>query len=328
MKADHPIHENPSDKLKRAIHGRTSSIVPSCGCRPIFAWLAVGLLATGCAAPPRQATTSQSTYSPRPYRVRHVDPIRRSAPPRIERPELHEETVVLGTSVERRPITMTIFGRTGETTLIMGGIHGNEPTSADLAGQLIVHLRSHPELYQSRRIAVIPAVNPDGLLRGTRRNTHNVDLNRNFPASNFPSNPGRDFAGGPYPVSECETLAVMAAMRRLQPAKVISIHSIERGRHGNNFDGPAHLLAAEMSRYNGYNVLSTMGYATPGSFGSWAGVDQKTPTITLELPRDLHKNDCWEENRDALLAAIRFSVENHDAVLVGNSRPKHAGIGK
>ena len=50
----------------------------------------------------------------------------------------------------------------------------------------------------------------------------------------------------------------------MKPDKIVSIHSIRRGQHGNNYDGPARSLAMEMSRYNHYALLSSMGYPTPG----------------------------------------------------------------
>ena len=31
---------------------------------------------------------------------------------------------------------------------------------------------------------------------------------------------------------------------------------------------------------------SSIGYPTPGSFGTWAGVEKKIPTITLELDEE------------------------------------------
>ena len=90
-----------------------------------------------------------------------------------------------------------------------------------------------------------------------------------------------------------------------QPNRIITLHAITRGRHGNNFDGPAEGLAKTMSRHNEYSVLKSMGYPTPGSFGSWAGVDRQIPTITLELPSDASGQTAWRENREALLSAIQ-----------------------
>ena len=82
-------------------------------------------------------------------------------------------------------------------------------------------------------------------------------------------------------------------------------HAITRGKHGNNFDGPAEELAQTMSRHNEYSVLKSIGYPTPGSFGSWAGIDRQIPTITLELPSDASGPIAWQENREALLSAIQ-----------------------
>jgi protein MpaA len=219
-----------------------------------------------------------------------------------------QQHLTLGESIEGRPIELFVFGEGGETTLIIGGIHGNEATGSYVAIALIEYLKEHPDIYAGRCIMIAPAVNPDGLAAGTRGNANGIDINRNFPATNFPRRPDRKFGGGRKPLSEPETQAIRDAIEHARPAKIISLHSIRRGRHGNNFDGPARDLAEEMSRYNGYPVLSTMGYPTPGSLGSWAGVDQGIPTITLELPRDADGPTCWAENRAALLAAIRLSM--------------------
>ncbi|HOW72049.1 MAG TPA: DUF2817 domain-containing protein [Phycisphaerae bacterium] len=240
-----------------------------------------------------------------------------------------EEIIVLGTSLERRPIEAMVFGRRGEMTLIMGGFHGNESTGVELCRSLVRYLREHPEVYPDRRIAIIPEVNPDGVAHGTRANRNGVDINRNFPASNFPTRPSGRFAGGRRPASEAETRAVLTATRRLQPAKIVSIHSIAAGRHGNNYDGPAHALATIMSRHNGYPVLPTMGYETPGSFGTWAGVDQRIPTITLELPRNVSPARCWEVNREAILAAVRFVPPDGGTLRAGaDSGSRATAVGK
>lgn len=212
------------------------------------------------------------------------------------------ERVVLGHSVRGTPLVMEILGNGRETVLIHGGIHGNEASSAGVAQSLARYLRARPALWHGRRIAILAEVNPDGLAAGTRVNARGVDLNRNFPARNWRS--GKQHGSGPAPGSEPETQALMAAVRELQPARIVALHSIARGRHCNNFDGPATDLARQMSALNGYRVTPAMGYETPGSFGSWAGVDLQIPTITLELPRDLPTVPAWAENVDALLAFI------------------------
>jgi protein MpaA len=91
----------------------------------------------------------------------------------------------------------------------------------------------------------------------------------------------------------------------LQPVAIVAIHSITRGRQCNNFDGPAEELARRMADKNGYPVRKSIGYPTPGSFGSWAGLDRQIPTITLELPHDQDGESAWSDNRDALLEFVR-----------------------
>jgi protein MpaA len=59
-----------------------------------------------------------------------------------------------------------------------------------------------------------------------------------------------------------------------------------------------------MSRLNGYTPTATIGYPTPGSMGTWAGIDRQIPMITLELPRTLPASQAWTNNRQAVLAAI------------------------
>ncbi len=210
----------------------------------------------------------------------------------------------IGRSVEGTTLVMDVFGTGSERLLIFGGIHGNEPTSATVAHDLIDYLAANPEAYLGRRVGVIPEVNPDGLARGTRSNVRGVDLNRNFPAENWKRSAGSANRHGERPASEPETRALLRAIEYLQPERIVSIHSIGRGRHCNNFDGPARYWAELMAEQNGYVVAESMGYPTPGSFGSWAGVDRLIPTITLELPRELDAETTWQENRTALLAFI------------------------
>ena len=216
---------------------------------------------------------------------------------------LHAPTILdlpFAVSVQGRSIDMMQFGTEGPVTLIIGGIHGNEPTSAYVADQLAELLRSSRPAGMRGSVVIIPRANPDGCAAGRRANARGVDINRNFPASNW--KPSR--STGATPQSEPETQALVCVIEDLKPARIISIHSIGRGRECNNFDGPAEALAAEMSRHNGYPVTPAMGYPTPGSLGTWAGIDRRIPIITLELPRQLPGEEAWAANREALLAAI------------------------
>lgn len=214
-----------------------------------------------------------------------------------------ERQLVLGRSVEGVPLVLSVFGNGGPVVLVIGGIHGDEPASADLARRLVAYVRAHPEIAVGRTVAILPAANPDGLAAGTRTNARGVDLNRNFPASNW--RPGRAGRHGVQPASEPETRAILAAIRRFRPACLVALHAISRGRQCNNYDGPARELAALLAGCNGYPVRADMGYPTPGSLGSWAGRDRGIPTVTLELPRSASVQQAWEENGAGLLALLR-----------------------
>jgi protein MpaA len=212
----------------------------------------------------------------------------------------------LGTSVLGRPIEIEYFGRGSQTVLILGGIHGDEVTSVDLTRNLIALLRSQPDLAADKTIAIIEVANPDGYAARTRTNSRGIDLNRNFPARNFKPGGPRGYRAAAAPASEPESRAILSAIAQLKPDLIISIHSIRNGRECNNFDGPGQRIAQAMANHNGYPVTPTIGYPTPGSLGSYAGIDLQIPMVTLELPRAQSGDDAWRNNREALLAAIRL----------------------
>jgi len=287
--------------------GNPSLCHRSTGCLRALVLLTVGLAAVvaGCEQPvavgiPQPPTCL--TPPPPPEPPAPPPPAPSPPPPRIPR----VRTVTLGRSVKGTPILMHVFGSTGPTTLIFGGIHGDEPASRFVAAELATCLRANPSLYAARRVAVIPAANPDGLAARTRCNARGVDCNRNFPAGNWKASARSSrYHGGPSPGSEPETRAILEAVRTLRPARVVAVHAISRGRQCNNYDGPARAMAELMARHNGYPPKASIGYPTPGSFGTWAGVDRQIPTVTLELPSRLPGAQAWLTNRPALLAFIQ-----------------------
>ena len=58
-----------------------------------------------------------------------------------------------------------------------------------------------------------------------------------------------------------------------------------------NFDGPKQDVINKISKIINYPVESSIGYPTPGSFGTWAGVERGITTITLELDEEIDVQD-------------------------------------
>jgi len=77
--------------------------------------------------------------------------------------------------------------QTGARVLVIGGIHGDELSSASMALHWIRYAQQSPTNVQWK---FIPALNPDGLFSqpAKRVNANGVDLNRNFPTSDWDKN--------------------------------------------------------------------------------------------------------------------------------------------
>jgi murein peptide amidase A len=200
------------------------------------------------------------------------------------RPEYIEPTTgyggaIMGWSVEQRPIIVERFGRSGPVVFLFHTIHGNEVPAEQCGERMRSWLLSHPGSYQDMQLAYITQVNPDGYLAGTRFNANGIDLNRNFPATNF--EPSDTY--GPTAASEPETQVVVEVVEQTSPTVIVSVHS---PLDVINYDGPAQELAESASLATGIPVDVDIG-PYPGSFGSYAGLDLQIPTITLETPGSL-----------------------------------------
>ncbi|MGZ3425439.1 MAG: M14 family zinc carboxypeptidase, partial [Polyangia bacterium] len=121
-----------------------------------------------------------------------------------------------------------------------------------------------------------------------KNNARDVDLNRNFPSSNWTREHKPGYDPGAAPLSEPETQALARLIEELHPKVIVAVHQPFKCV---NWDGPAQALANEMSAACGYPAVASVGYPTPGSFGSRYGVDLGLPVITLELPRPATDDD-------------------------------------
>lgn len=249
-------------------------------------WCVVAAVLGGCSQPARR----QERASEAPARVARVEPA--AAVP-----------TVIGRSVEGRPIEAVTLGRgMGRRVLIVGGIHGDEPEGGRTMNAVVAFLRA---LGPEATIRLVRDMNPDGTAAGIRTNGRGVDLNRNWPASNF--RPGGD--RGPEPLSEPETRALFEEIERFGPELVVVCHSA-RGGPFVNFDGPAAeeatVFAAAAAQTDGrWRVVPSMGYPTPGSLGSYMGVDRGVPILTVEFARGHGAEAAWAAMRDGMSAVLR-----------------------
>lgn len=160
--------------------------------------------------------------------------------------------------------------------LVIGVFHGDEPQGKFLIEE---YLKTNP----NTELLFVPCLNPDGLHTNTRTNSNGVDLNRNFPAKNWELTEKNDSFGGVKPASEIETRFLIDIMDEYKPEAVLTLHAPFKVV---NYDGPAQKIAEKIGRIIYYPVEKSIGYPTPGSFGTFSGIERNIPTITLELDEE------------------------------------------
>lgn len=182
----------------------------------------------------------------------------------------------VGKSREGRDIVCYESGTASGGLFLFGAIHGDEPESRVVCERFLelASAQSGPTW------TVIPVANPDGLFRAQKDNAAGVDLNRNFPSTSWQRAHPPGYDPGAHPVSEPETAAIVEILATRKPALIVAVH---QPFACVNWDGPAELAVERFCAATGLPARASIGYPTPGSFGSYAGIDLKLPTITLEL---------------------------------------------
>lgn len=179
-----------------------------------------------------------------------------------------------------------LIGNSGKV-LIIGVFHGDEPQGKFLIEE---YLKTH----KADGLLFIPCLNPDGIQLGTRTNANKVDLNRNFPTKNWGDDTSgagekaEDYYSGTSAASEIETQFVIDVIEKYKPEIILTLHAPYKIV---NYDGPAREIAEKISKIIKYPIEASIGYPTPGSFGTYAGVEKQIPTITLELDEDCPVED-------------------------------------
>lgn len=225
--------------------------------------------------------------------------------------EKGEQTVVMAAA---------FHGQEWITSLVLLQLCG-DICAAMAAGQRLAGLDIR-RAAAGRRLVLVPQVNPDGVeialhgaasagrfapavarLGGNRpglwqANARGVDINHNFPAGwkalhkmekeKGIAGPSPRQWGGPCPVSEPETDALICLCRKLCPRHVVALHTQGEEiywKYGPRTPPQAHLMAQVMADASGYKAASPSGLASHGGFKDWFIEETGRPGFTLEMGR-------------------------------------------
>lgn len=223
-------------------------------------------------------------------------------------------TETIGYSHQGRPITAYFFGNGSKTALFTGAIHGSEKSSYDTTMSWINELESRAaEIPKDKQVVVVPMLNPDGYYVYGRDNSRKVNLNRNFPASNWEkditvSGGKEDKGGGGRSAgSERETQVLMSLVNRLNPYITVTYHS-QGALVNSNSVAPAASLGSRYAGLAGYGfvpdeaTVATFGFAMTGTFEDWMAETGRA-ALLIELPS--HYGDYLGQNRAGMWSVVR-----------------------
>jgi Zinc carboxypeptidase len=226
--------------------------------------------------------------------------------------------LIIGYSVEGRPIEVYRFGTGPSERLTVHGIHGgSEWNTIALADQLIKELTGHPEkIPEGDSLYIVRSINPDGEARAHgpegRANANGVDLNRNWDAywqAKWPLDGCwviTTVTAGPYPFSEPESVALRDFMLEHHFTAMIDYHSAALGifAAGQPPDPASVRLAKAIAAVSAYQYppIDT-GCKYTGNLVDWAAF-KGIAAVDLELMS--HTNTDFAVNIKVLEILLNF----------------------
>lgn len=241
--------------------------------------------------------------------------------------------IVIGTSVQGRPIDAYLYGTGATHLLFVGGMHGGyEWNAALLAYQYKQYLDAHPEAVPAGiTIAVIPELNVDGVARvvgkagpftetdvnpsesvqvSGRTNTNEVDLNRNFDCNWQAKATWRrePESAGTAPFSEPESAALRDFIASFSPVAVVFWHSqsgtVYAAQCGKTMAKNDLALMRAYADAAGYKTQATFdAYPVAGDSEGWLA-SIGIPALTVELTT--HTDVEWDKNLAGADALLRY----------------------
>ena len=210
---------------------------------------------------------------------------------------------IFGYTESKLPIVGYQFGLSdgGVPILILGGVHGDEIEGV-IAAQGLLNFFVSKEFSDPLNLTLVPVFNYDGFLARKRSNASGVDLNRNLPTTDWQEKALKPkYHPGHRPNSESENQALVTHIMQTHPKYIISLHS---WKPLLNINGNIRHLAERISKHIGYEIVEDIGYATPGSLGTY-GQENNIPVLTYEIERGLSTEKILQIHVPAIIDAIK-----------------------
>ena len=230
--------------------------------------------------------------------------------------------LIIGRSVQGRPIEAYRFGTGSNKFVVIGATHGApERNTQQLSWMLVDWYRNHPEeIPSSVRLYIIPLLNPDGDVLDLRQNANGVDLNRNMDTT-LDACSDNDWqttvygaggilsdTGGPFADSEPESRVIRRFL--LDASAVVFLHSDAGLVFPPSCEDPVSIAFAQAYAAGaGYQYARYWDkYSITGGMHDWArGID--LPAIIPELLTG------EEPEFDQNLGGLRAVFHNTDVLI-------------
>lgn len=208
---------------------------------------------------------------------------------------------IFGYTENKLPISAYKFGHTGAKILVLGGVHGDEIEGIQGALGLLAHFKK--SFSYKLDLTIVPCLNLDGMLAKHRKNARGVDLNRNLPTEDWLASYEKEsYYPGVSACSESENQALVEYIGAFKPNFILSLHS---WKPMLNTNGDCKQIAKIISSHTGYIITDDIGYPTPGSLGTYCGIERSIPTLTYEIERTLPAKNIIDIHVPAILEGLK-----------------------
>ncbi len=271
--------------------------------------------------PPTSTPTATATATPPPT----LTPTPSPSPTATLPPIPPGGSLVIGYSLEGRPLTVYRFGQGPHQRMILAGIHGGYEWNTVVLAEALLGVLQRGEITVPAEVTlfVLPNLNPDGYARQKgplgRANARGVDLNRNFPwnwAPDWDRTGCWNYApitAGAAPLSEPETQALAAFLQRpdVHPEALVSYHSAALGifpAGWPNSPGPqSSALAQALAQVTGYRYPPLdYGCELTGQLVDWTAFALGIPSVDVELTN--HQDPDLRQNLAALRLLLTWAL--------------------